>query len=120
MNLLANMLDFDEGDRYAVGLRARRGFMSQLLAGPSVKPDTPGKAPSKTFASDLVEFMMTEAKAQQTPDTAAAAAPATPYPATNSQPHLKMAQQHGRMSSDGSADGLSPFKLAHFTSAQTP
>ena len=65
MALMANMLDFDEAERYSVGLGQRRGFITQLFAGPAVKPKTPGKAAAPTFASDLVEFMMTEAQAEQ-------------------------------------------------------
>lgn len=119
MALMANMLDFDEAERYSVGLGQRRGFITQLFAGPAVKPQTPGKAAAPTFASDLVEFMMTEAQAAKPPATPAPVS--TPYPATNTQPQMRI-QQRGRPSDDHSAtvDTLTPLKLGSFTPAQTP
>jgi hypothetical protein len=144
MSVLATLLEFNEGERYAVGLRPKRGFFTQLLAGPAVAPDTPGTPHSKSFAEDLVNFMMTEAA--QAPSAPAATAVAesivggsgsssssasTPahhqYPATNSQ--LSVQMQRPRMPSAGSGGSsgdltspltLAPFKMSAFKSAQTP
>eukprot|EP00040_Diaphanoeca_grandis_P030988 m.184485 g.184485 ORF g.184485 m.184485 type:complete len:1298 (-) comp32192_c0_seq1:212-4105(-) len=117
--VLANLLEFDKGERYAAGIRERRGFFSSLMSGPVLAPPTPNKQPkANSFADDLVNFMMEEANATENPDPPPAS---VQFPATNFQTPLARRPTHvtGRLSSENNREPT-PFKVRPFVPPQTP
>jgi len=68
LGLMCNALDLSEADRYSCGIRQSRGFFTSLIAGPVAVAETPDRqqGASRSFAQDLVDFMMQEAEADPT------------------------------------------------------
>ena len=68
LGLICNALGLSEADRYSCGIRQPRGFFTSLMSGPAAVAETPDRqqGASRSFAQDLVDFMMTEADADPT------------------------------------------------------
>eukprot|EP00041_Stephanoeca_diplocostata_P035508 m.1256803 g.1256803 ORF g.1256803 m.1256803 type:complete len:337 (-) comp24712_c0_seq28:2913-3923(-) len=132
---LAKILQLSDADKYTVGIRPRRGFFSQLISGPTMAPETPGKAKARSFAEEMVEFMMKEAggdaasasSAQTSGSTTASGASATPstaastvFPDTNDQAASLVASYDAGYSNRRLSREHTPLKVATFSPAQTP
>ena len=46
--LIASALSLDQADRYAVGIRTKRGFFESIMQGPQVVPETPDRQSRKS------------------------------------------------------------------------